>query len=199
MLSFTEVFQNLEAMGLTDVILPFTLIFAVIFAILGMVKIFGEKKNINVVVALVIALLVVVPHVTGGYPPGKDVVEIINTSIPNVSVIIIAVLMFLILLGIFGVQIDVTQSSYIGPLVGMLCLGAVFFIFGSSAGWFGGSGTHSGALSFLNNSETVSVLLVILMFVGIVALVTGEGGGTGRLRTGINSVFNEFGKIMGRR
>jgi len=197
MLSFTEVFQTLEGMGLTDVVLPFTLIFAIIFAILGTINIFPNKKNINVVVALVMALLVVVPHVTGGYPPGKDVVEIINTSIPNVSVIIIAVLMFLILMGVFGIPIDITKSDWIGPIVGLLALGAVFYIFGSSAGWFGG-GQFPNWLGFLNNSETVSVLLVILMFVAIISFITGDSnsGAGSRLGKGLQNVFKEFGKIM---
>jgi hypothetical protein len=197
MLSFTEVFQRLDAMGLTDVLLPFALIFSVIFAILSTIGIF-KQKNINVIVALVIALLVVVPHVTGGYPAGKDVVEIINTAIPNVSVIIIAVLMFLILLGVFGVPIDITKSDWIGPIVGLLSLGAVIYIFGNSAGWFGG-GSYPSWLGFLNNSDTVSVLLVILMFVGIIAFITGDsskGGAGARLGTGIHNVLQEFGKIM---
>lgn len=196
MLSFTDTFITLEKIGLTDVLVPFVLIFSIVFAILGAVKLFGNKRNIQIIVSVVIALLVVIPHVTGGYPAGKDVVEIINTSIPQVSLIIIGVLMFLILMGIFGVPIDITKSDWIGPLVGMLCLGVVFYIFGTSAGWFGG-GEFPNMLGFLNNSETVSVILVILMFVAIVMFITGSGSGSGvRLGAGIKSVLNEFGKIM---
>lgn len=201
MVSFADVLQRLEAMGLTDVLLPFILIFAVVYAILNFVKIFGQEgkgKNINVIIALVMALLVVVPHVTGGYPPGKDIVEIMNNAIPNVSILIIGVLMFLILIGIFGVRFDLTGSGWFGPLIGMICMGAVFFIFGRSAGWFG-FGNLPPFLGFLNDSETVSVLLVILMFIGIVAFITGDGGGgTRRLSSGIRNVFEEFGRMMGR-
>jgi hypothetical protein len=195
MISLTEIFRTLDAMGLTDVLLPFTLIFAVVFAILGIAKIFAEKKNIQIIVALVISLLVVVPHVTGGYPAGKDIVEIMNNAIPNVSLVIIIVLMFLILMGIFGVPIDITKSDWIGPIVALLALGTVIFIFGSSAGWFGG-GAFPDWLGFLNNSETVSVILVILMFVAIVAFITGGGNKGSGLKDGIKNVLTEFGKIM---
>lgn len=201
MVSLTEVFQNLEAMGLTDVLLPFILIFSIVYAILNVVHIFGEKsKNTNVIIALVMALLVVVPHVTGGYPPGKDIVEIMNNAIPNVSIVIIAILMFLILIGIFGVRIDLIGTGTVGPIVGLLAFGAVFFIFGRSAGWFGGSAPLPNWLGFLNNSETVSVLLVILMFVGIVSFITsdGQGGAGRRLGDGLNRVFDSLGRVMGR-
>ena len=94
--------KTLDAWGLTDVLLPFLLIFAVMFAILQKTKIFGDRRNTNTIVALVIGLLVVIPHVTGVYPTGYDVVEILNSALPSVSLVVIAVIMLLVLIGIFG-------------------------------------------------------------------------------------------------
>ena len=77
------ILQLWESWGLMDVILPFLLIFAVVYAALTKVKIFGEQKDrIHIIIALVIALAVVVPHVTYMYPPESDVVNIINTALP---------------------------------------------------------------------------------------------------------------------
>ena len=63
--SFPGFLTSLESYGLLDALLPFLLIFTVIFAIMQKTKFLGEgKKNFNVVIALVIALIVVLPHVT---------------------------------------------------------------------------------------------------------------------------------------
>lgn len=172
MASFVTVFQRLEALGLTDVLLPFILIFSVVFAILSAVNIL-KQRNINIIVALSIALLVVVPHVTGSYPAGSDVVEIINSSIPNVMAVVIAVVMMMILIGVFGVRFKLKESP-LGGIIAIAALIGIILIFGSSAGWFGRSGSFSGIFSFLNDSDTVMVILVLLIFGLIVAFITHE-------------------------
>jgi hypothetical protein len=139
--------------------------------------------------------LVVVPHVTGTYPAGKDVVEIMNHSIPNVSVVVIAIVMMLLLIGIFGVRVDLLgQDNMIKSFVPLIAMGIVFFIFGRSAGWFNAGLPNW--LGFLDDSDTVAVILVILVFVIIIGFITGDGGGGRRLGTGIKDVLNEFGKIL---
>ena len=55
--------RAMESWGLTDVLLPFLLIFTVVFAVLQKTKLFGDdKRNFNVVIALVmgITLLIIV-------------------------------------------------------------------------------------------------------------------------------------------
>lgn len=193
-LNFVDTFQRLDAMGLTDVMLPFLLIFSIVFAVLNKAKIFGkDKKNIEVIVALVIALLVVIPHVTGAYPPGGDVVEIMNNAIPHVSIVIIGIVMLLIMIGVFGVNIDLAGSS-LGGIVALLAALIVFFIFGRSAGWFGGN--LPPWLGFLNNPDTIALILVLLVFGVIVAFITGEEkGDAGK---GIMDFFDEIGKSVKR-
>ena len=44
-IDFVGAFQTLEALGLTDLILPFLLIFAIVFAVLDRAKIFGEERG----------------------------------------------------------------------------------------------------------------------------------------------------------
>ena len=95
--------RTLQDWGLIDVLLPFLLIFTIIFAILQKTKILGEdKKNLSVVVAVVVGLLVVVPHVTGRFPANADPVLIINDALPQVSIVLVAVIFLLILIGVFG-------------------------------------------------------------------------------------------------
>ena len=75
----------LESYGFRDVLLPFFLIFTILYATLSYSRMFGEKKPVNVMISLIVGLLVVIPHVTNTYPPGMDVVDIINQAIPQVN------------------------------------------------------------------------------------------------------------------
>lgn len=172
-MDFVQVIQMLEGFGLTDALLPFLLIFTLIFAILQKVKIFGkekEKKGINVVVALIIGLLVVIPHVTNDYPAGKDVVEIMNSAIPNVSLVVVAILMVLILLGVFGSEVDIAGSSLSG-WIALAAFLAVSFIFGRSAGWFT---SFPSWLGWLDDPETQALVVVLLVFGILIWFVTKE-------------------------
>jgi len=107
--------------GLTDLLLPFVLIFTIIFAILQKTDILGKgKKNLNVALALVISLMVVIPHILQYYPdPQYDPVVIINSAIPNVSIIIVAVVMILLLIGLLG-----GEAKWIG---GLFQVGSQYF------------------------------------------------------------------------
>jgi len=169
-MDFKDVIIAMNDMGLMDVLLPFTLIFAIIFAILSNINLFGkDKKNINIVVALVMALVVVIPHVTGGYPPGADVVQIINTALPNVTAVIVAVIMVLLLIGAWGLRYNGEGSSLRGAIV-IFSIAAIIIIFGSSAGWFGSAAFSIAA----SNPETVAIIVALLVFGVIVWAITSE-------------------------
>ena len=95
--------EAMERQGFVDVVLPFLLIFTIMFAVLQKTQVLGEKKkNFNVVIALVSSLLVVIPHVTNRYPVGSDPIIIINNAIPQVSLVLVAIVFLLILIGVFG-------------------------------------------------------------------------------------------------
>lgn len=156
-----------QVWGLRDVLLPFLLVFVIIFAVLQKARILGEdKKRYNVIVALVIALLVVIPHVLGIYPPNADVVEIMNNSIPQVSLIAVAVIMLLILIGLFG-----GESKWMGSsLSGWIAIAAfivVLVIFGGAAGWWDWNW-----INFYFGPDTISVVVMILVFAIIIWWIT---------------------------
>ena len=164
--------MTLERWGLTDVLLPFLLIFVIFFSILQKTKILGEgKKNLNVVVALVVGLLVVVPHVTNRFPPDADPVVIINEALPQVSLVLVAIIFLLILIGVFGqdmVMLGVTMPGWIM----IISLGIILWIFGGAAGWW-----SSGFDQFLEEnfgSEAVAVVIMLLVFGVVIAWITTE-------------------------
>lgn len=164
----------LESWGLTDVLLPFLLMFVVMFAILQKTKILGEdKKRFNMVVALVIGLLVVVPHVLGMYPPNADIVEILNKSLPQVSILVVAILMLMILIGLLGAEATWMGSSLSG-WVAIAAFIVIVIIFGGAAGWW----RNWGAFDSFFGSDTIAVIIMLLVFAIIIWFVTrGEGKG----------------------
>lgn len=165
--------KTLEGWGITDVMLPFLLIFVIIYAVLQKTKILGEtKKNLNAAVAIVVGMLVVIPHVTGRYPAGSDPVEIINASIPQVSIFLVAILFLLILLGLFG-QDQVMLGMAMPGWVTLFSLLVIILIFGGASGWW-----PNGFNDWLENvfgTESVAIVVMILVFGVIIAWVTKEG------------------------
>lgn len=173
--TFTGAIQTLEYLGITDVLLPFLLIFTLVYAVMQKTKILGEDKeskplkNFNLVIALVMALAAIIPHVTGTYPANADVVSIINNALPNVSLVMVAILMLLIIIGVFGANVKIANTSFGGFIV-ILAIIAVVVIFGSAAEWY----NLPPWLQFLNNSDTQALIVVLLIFGVIIWFITKE-------------------------
>lgn len=163
MSSFESFFQTLESFGVTDVLLPFLLVFTIMFAILQKTKILGtEKKNFNVVIALVVALAVIIPHVTGNYPNNFDVVNIINAILPQIALIAVLLIMILILIGVFAPAYSGVIAAVGAILVLLLFLGTTNWIYGLD--W----------LYDFFGEEFVSVGLIVLVFGIIIWFITSE-------------------------
>ena len=98
---FYDLFNQLQGSGFYEFLLPFLLVFTVIFAILEKTALFGyedeekkkTRKNINAVIALVLGLLVVSQF---------QVVSSLNQFLPRISLFIIIAMMVLIMIGLFA-------------------------------------------------------------------------------------------------
>lgn len=168
---FYNIIQRLEMWGLSDVILPFILVFTIVFAIMQKVKPLGSEKErhkpFNVVISLVLALSVVIPHVLGYYPPGADIVNIINAALPQVSIVLVAILMVLLIVGLFG-----GKAEWGGALSGWIAFFAfvlIVWIFGRAAGWFY---YLPNWLYWLDNPDTQAMLIVVAIFAIIIWYIT---------------------------
>ena len=189
-----EGFINImESWGLTDVLLPFTLIFTIMFAILQKTRVFGEeKKNINMVVALVFGLLVVIPHVTNTYPAGMDIVEVLNSALPSVSIVVVAAIMLLVLIGIFGKEAVILGMALPGWIT-FISFFIIIFIFGNAAGWWGGQ--WGNWMEDFFGQDAIAIIIMLLVFGIIIAFITGESGerkeraGVGRMLDGLKDAF----------
>jgi hypothetical protein len=164
--SFRSVLYMLQDYSITEVLLPFLLIFTVLFAILQKIKIFGEeKKNINVVLSMIVALLAVIPHVTRRYPYNFDPIVIINALIPGAAVLAITIILVLMLFGIWGYE----MGSGVPVAAIVVILGVLGYIFGATVGWW----TTPSSLLDWWNPELTALIIVILVFGIIVAFITG--------------------------
>ena len=186
---FERAIITLEQIGLTDVLLPFFLIFTLVFAILQKTEILGhDKKNFNIIISLVMGFAVVIPHITGTYPPNADVVLIINKALPNVSLIIVAILMVLLLVGIFGWKLGPGGTSMSG-IVALIAFVIVVYIFGVAADLW----RAPGRWTWLGNSDTQAIILVILVFGIIVWFITKDKESAGdNALTKIGSTIGEL-------
>ena len=98
---FRQVIEFFDTIGLFDVVLPFLLVFTVVFAMLEKSKVLGTeefdgkkytKKNLNAMAAFVISFIVVA---------AKEIVEIINETVAKAVVVLFFSVLFLMLIGSF--------------------------------------------------------------------------------------------------
>jgi len=99
--AFGKAIIFLRDLGVYDVILPFLLIFTILFAILERTRVLGTenvggenhpRKNLNAMVAFVIAFLVVA---------SSRLVAIINEALANTMLLLLLVIFFIVLIGVF--------------------------------------------------------------------------------------------------
>ena len=98
---FREVIVFFDKLGIYDVVLPFLLVFTIVFAILDKTKIFGteelegrkySKKNLNAIVAFVAAFFVVA---------STKLVAVLNEALANTVLLLLLIVLFLVLIGSF--------------------------------------------------------------------------------------------------
>ena len=192
-MDFNQFIHLLNSWGIFDVLLPFILVFTIVFAVLQKAKIFGEgKKNFNSMIALVMGFSVIIPHVLGTYPPGANPVDIINKALPDVSIVLIAVVMLLLIIGIMGGEVKWIGSSISG-WIAIVSLLIVIYIFGRAAGWFAG-GLPRG-LWWLDDPNTQAFIVIILVFGVIVWYITKDD--SAKKNNAFGEITENIGKLFG--
>jgi hypothetical protein len=170
---FNSLIFALERWGVLDVILPFILIFTIVFATIERTKLLStdaaKNKKYGTVIAMVVAFASIVPHVTGNNFYGIDIVLIINRALPQVSLLLVAIVMMLLTLGLWtgekadgkkGIGIWFTLASGI----------IVIAIFISSIGWW----QVPTWLWRLLNSDIIPLVVAILVFGLIIKFIAGD-------------------------
>jgi cation transport ATPase len=180
-----DILYQLQSLGLYEIILPFLLIFTIVFAILEKTKIFGTDNNkepktkINAVVSLILGLLIVNQF---------EIVNRLNLFLPKVSLFIVIAVMFLILLGIFGAQVSSGISGIFFGIAALISLLVIYWSLSPSIGLdFGSSPLESW---FYTNSSTIIFLFIIGIIIWAVVSKPKSGSGKDGFFEGLRKVID---------
>lgn len=156
---FKEAITFMEDYGFYDVVLPFLLVFTIIYATLQKIQIFGkESRRYNTLIALSIALM---------FTAATNLVEALNQYLPIIGVVLAAFLGIMLLLGMFGVE----QGSAGTKVLGWVVTGGVILAiaFHYLSGLKGASGIYK---ILESNASTIIIVGIIL---GIILAVIKSG------------------------
>lgn len=168
----------LKDFGFFDIVLPFLLVFTIVFAILEKTAVFGyddeekkiPKKNVNAMVAFVIGFMVVA---------ATQVVDVIKQALPQVVIILILLVAFLMLVGslLQPGGLDMAKHKGWKGFFMVVILIALVLIFLNALGWLDQawtwvSGNWGGPVF-----GTIIIFLVIILAVLWVSYGGKKGGG----------------------
>lgn len=167
-----------DHIGLYDVVLPFLLVFTLVFGILEKSKILGTekttegkgpyaRKNLNAMVAFVTGFFVVA---------SSQLVSLINVFVARVALILVILVMFMLLVasmhgeqGNEGFKLD---SKWIKSLTALIFI-AVILIFVDGLGWLGPAWEY---VMHYWDAQLVSTILLFGIVAGFIAWMTRSPG-----------------------
>jgi len=176
---FREIINFFNDIGVFDVVLPFLLVFTIVFALLERTKVFGtekldgkeySKKNLNSAAAFVISFLVVA---------SSNLVEVITEVSSKFVVLLLLIVLFLLLVGSFfkeeshGVFLE--KGAWRTVFMGLVFV-ALIFIFLDALDLLSDVGDF---LSGTDRGELVGsaiLLIVIVVFIVYITQDKGYGG-----------------------
>jgi len=177
---FVTGIQFLDRIGVYEVLLPFLLIFTLVFAILEKTKIFGTedvhghemaKKNLNSMFAFVTAFLGVA---------STRLVAAINEAVANMTVLLLLGVCFLMLAGVFHTGKDEFNLTkrYKGIMLVIMFVGILLIFLHAIKTKDGVPWLYFAWNFMVNNIGTgaFAALLLTLLIVGMMGFITGKPG-----------------------
>jgi hypothetical protein len=153
-LNIGQILNDWNTMGVFSYILPFLLVFAMVYGILNKSNLFGtEAKGVNVILALALGLI----SLFSPFP------EFIQRMAPNLAIGLSVLLALMLLLGLF------TSGEKPGKWIsyGFIAVGVIIFLsvtYSSFQGDFGGYGLWD---------QYGAAFITLLILIGLVAAVVG--------------------------
>jgi hypothetical protein len=151
-----QLFDTLAQTGFFDYVLPFLIIFSVVYGILLKIQIFKDNKAVNGIIALAVGLLAL----------QFDLVPVFFSEIfPKFGIAIAIILIILILIGLF---LPINQAWISYTLFGV----AAAILIGVFWKSFGGMGYDIGAML----SSPGAILIIFLLFIIILIAILANAG-----------------------
>ncbi len=177
----------MEEIGIFDTVLPFLLVFTLIFAFLEKTKVLGTdkyksssdgeihevtKKNLNSMIAFVTAFFVVA---------STQLVALISEVISNFVLIILLIFSFLLAVGSFSEETDkpfYLQGNW-ATTFQVIAFLAITLIFLNALGWL------EIIINFIESawqSEAIAAILLVAVVIGLMVFITWDKkpGGNGK-------------------
>ncbi len=167
----------LGELGVYDILLPFLLVFTLMFAFLEKTKVLGievikdkagnehtyTRKNLNAIVAFTTGFFVIA---------SSQLVRIISEVMANVIILVVAGVSFMLAIGVFHsgekeMKISDTWKNILYPISFI----AILLILFNALGWI--DAVYSFIVSTASTTWFATVIFV-LIFIGLIFLITGS-------------------------
>jgi hypothetical protein len=158
--SLADVFFQWEYIGVFDYILPFLLIFVIVYGILQSTRFFGDNKPVYIVIALVVGLM--------SLRYQYFLSDFLSELFPRLGIGLAIILGLLLLVGIFIADTD-HYWRYILMAVGAVIAIVIFWQVADRMGWY-----------WLGNigSDSVGFILLGVILIGLIVAVVASGSRT---------------------
>lgn len=170
--AFRGVIEFLARIGIYDVVLPFLLVFTLVYAIFEKTKVLGveeidgkkySRKNLNAMIAFVVALLVVA---------STKLVGIINEVLANTVLLLILAVFFLLLVGsFFKSEEEVFLEKGWKTVFMIIMFIGIILIFFHAIGWLG---TFWDAISGNISTAWIGGLILVVIIILAIVYITYE-------------------------
>lgn len=149
-----DLFYQWESIGVFEFLLPFLLVFAIVYGVLQSTKIFGGDKGVHSIISVVIGVLAV-RYVEFTY--------FYQELFPRLGIGLTILLAILILTGLFITDKSKTVVTWIWLGIGAIIAIAVIYNSAAVFGWvdgFGGTG-----------SEWIAWIISAILLIGVIVVV----------------------------
>lgn len=151
--SIGKMFVQWEQAGFFAYIIPFLIIFALLYGILSKIKIFGDdSKKVNAILSVAIALISV---------QFSFLTDFFAALFPRFGIGIAVILVAMVMMGLFYEEKHKGTMLYVGIGVFVIIILSTFFALGWGSDW--------------SISENLPLILMVVMFVGLLyAILKGK-------------------------
>jgi predicted ABC-type exoprotein transport system permease subunit len=152
--SIEELFIYWEGQGVFEFLLPFLLVFAIVYGVLQYMKIFGQDKATHVIISIVIGVLSV---------RYIEFTRFYEEVFPRLGVGLTIILVVLILTGMFATDKSRTLLTWVYLIIGLIVTIAVIYNSASVFGWVDGFGGSP--------SEWIAWILSAVLLIGVIVVL----------------------------